>query len=611
MNKFTKIMKTTTWASFVTAAVLALNPALAQPPAPEQAQAVQASPQAAAAASTNLSPAAAEVIRLAESGVSQEVIVAYVQNAQSAFELSADDVLYFKDVGVAPEVITAMLNHDSGIRANQSPQIASAPPPTVPANQAPPVVEAPLTPPTSAEITTPTYMSTPPPAEVNYFYNDLSPYGSWVVLDGVGWCWQPRTVVVARGWRPYCDGGRWVNSDCGWYWQSDYSWGWAPFHYGRWYMHERCGWVWTPDRVWGPAWVSWRVAGDACGWAPLPPHAVFDSRHGWRYNGVSVSVGFDFGLRADHFTFVAVRDFDHRDLGRYRMPAREINNVYRNTTIVNNYTVVNNTVVNRGIPVDRVTAVTHREIPRATLRDLPANGRETRVASGQRGATPVVYRHELPTPVRPAHAVAQRVDQHNPVIQHPTIPAASPTRIAREGRRPEQNNNSTVLRDNRDRNQVRPAPDRTPAQPQTVTTPDSRRLGRQTPVEQVRPTPDRNPAQPQIRSPGNVQSGRANPPATTAPVQDPRAGRQTTAPERSVPAPQQPRSSGDTYHPKGYEQSRPQSQSQAPARTYESQPSRSSSGGERQQHSPPPSSNSGGRNSGRDNNNDNSRGRRN
>jgi len=468
------------------------------------------------------------------------------------------------------------------------------------------------------------------------FYDQLADDGQWYYDDTYGYVFQPEVAVSTSDWHPYSD-GHWDDTDRGWYWNSNERFGWATYHYGRWVLVDGEGWVWVPGHEWAPAWVSWRDSEDYCGWAPLPPHAVFDGRHGWRYNGVSVGIGFDFGLRADHFTFVATRNFDHRDLGRYRLPPREINNVYSHTTIVNNYTVVNNTVVNRGIPVDRVTAVTHREIPRATVRDLPANGRETRVASGQRGATPVVYRHELSTPVRPAHAVAQRVDQRNPVIQHPTIPAASPARIAREGRRPEQNNNSNVVRDNRDHNQVRPTPDRAPAQPQTrspfgnvqntpanspanaqpATTPDSRRLGRQTPVEQVRPTPDRNPAQPQIRSPGNVQSGRANPPASTAPVQDPRAGRQTTenqvrpAPERSVAAPQQPRSSGDTYHPKGYEQSRPQPQSQAPARSYESQPSRSSSGGERQQHSPPPSSNSGGRNSGRDNNNDNSRGHRN
>src|SRR5437763_1893906 len=73
-----------------------------------------------------------------------------------------------------------------------------------------------------------------PPPEVNYFYSDLAPYGSWLQVDGMGWCWQPRCVVVNRAWQPYCDYGHWAYTDCGWYWQSSYSWGWAPFHYGRW-----------------------------------------------------------------------------------------------------------------------------------------------------------------------------------------------------------------------------------------------------------------------------------------------------------------------------------------------------------------------------------------
>src|SRR5437899_3110195 len=106
---------------------------------------------------------------------------------------------------------------------------------------------------------------------------NISPAAADVIRlaeSGVGWCWQPRVVLINHGWRPYCDGGHWLNSDCGWYWQSDYSWGWAPFHYGRWQLHNRCGWVWVPDTAWAPSWVVWRTAGDFCGWAPVPPHAV-------------------------------------------------------------------------------------------------------------------------------------------------------------------------------------------------------------------------------------------------------------------------------------------------------------------------------------------------
>jgi hypothetical protein len=364
------------------------------------------------AAPNNISPGAAEVIRLASSGVAEDVIVAYVNNSQAPFGLTADQVVYLKDLGVSPQVVTAMINRDTTLRsqpavAATTPPPPAAAPPMEPA--APPVVEAPMTP----------VAETAPPEDVSYFYSDLAPYGSWVTLEGVGWCWQPRTVVISHGWRPYCDGGHWVYSDCGWYWASDYSWGWAPFHYGRWYLHPRCGWVWTPDRVWGPAWVSWRTSGDYCGWAPLPPHAVFDVHTGWRFNGVRVGVGFDFGLRPDHFTFIAVRDFTHHDLGHRTLAATQVRNVYHQTTIVNNTTVVhNNVIVNRGVSVDRVSAVTHTQIKPAVLHDAPSGSGH--IGTGRPGSSSetVVYRHELPAKPKPAKVTAERVDTSHPVIHH-------------------------------------------------------------------------------------------------------------------------------------------------------------------------------------------------
>jgi len=318
-------------------------------------------------------------------------------------------VLYLRDVGLSSAVVTAMLNHDTTLRNQGPPDSNVAPPPAQ--EPAPPEPEAP-----------PVYATTPPP-EVNYFYNDLSPYGTWVQLDGVGWCWQPRVVSINRGWRPYCDSGHWVNSDCGWYWQSDYSWGWAPFHYGRWQLHQRCGWVWTPDTIWSPAWVIWRSSGDYCGWAPVPPHAVFDVGFGWRFNGVRVGLNFDFGLRPDHFTFVAFRDFTHRDLGHRHLATTEVTRVYNHTTVINNYTANNRVIVNRGIPVERVSAATHSEIRRVAIRDTPDVRGSTTRTRGIENGTPVIYRQQLHKPAGSINVVAQKVDDHHPVIHHSTITA--------------------------------------------------------------------------------------------------------------------------------------------------------------------------------------------
>ena len=269
-------------------------------------------------------------------------------------------------------------------------------------------------------------MSPVAPAEVSYFYNDLSPYGTWVSLEGYGWCWQPRTVVISRGWRPYCDGGHWVYTDVGWYWQSDYSWGWAPFHYGRWYAHPRCGWVWTPDRVWGPAWVTWRTAGDSCGWAPLPPHAEFDVRLGWRYNGVSVGASFGFGLGANAFAFVSFGDFGDHDLHRRRLPPARVTTIYNQTTIINNYVVNNNTIVHQGVPIERVSAASRSAGPEGNRPRL-ARRRTERVPNRYEA---VVYRPQLKAPARSGNMVAAKVDPGNPVIRHTPITTARGARTS-------------------------------------------------------------------------------------------------------------------------------------------------------------------------------------
>jgi len=407
-------MKNAKWVGLVTVLAFPLLSACGQTPE----AAIPAAPgQAQAAVGADLSPGAVEVVRLAGSRVGDDVVLAYIQNSQAPFNLTADNVLYLKDVGLPPQVTSAMLSHDSALRS-QPQQYAPAAVAPASAPAAAPAAPAPVPPaaaPAAVAAPAPAYV-TSPPAEVTYFYNDLSPYGSWVYLEGYGWCWQPRAVVISPSWRPYCDGGYWVYSDVGWYWQSSYSWGWAPFHYGRWYAHPRCGWVWTPDRVWGPAWVTWRVAGDSCGWAPLPPHAVFDLNLGWCYNGVTVGASFGFGLGINAFAFVSFGNFCNRDLGHYRLPPAQVTTIYHQTTIINNYTVVNNNIVHRGIPVERVSAASRTPVPRATVHDAPAGGARVAERTGS-----VVYRHPLQVPARPANMVAQKVDAQHPVIQHTPI----------------------------------------------------------------------------------------------------------------------------------------------------------------------------------------------
>src|SRR6266850_3929053 len=224
------------WMGLLAATTISLQSIWAQTPPPPETQ-----PEAApapgkpeeVAVPVNISPAVAEIVKLAESGLGDEVVSAYVTKSQTAFNLSAEDIVYLKDVGISETIITQMMAQDKVLRDSGPPAATTAQTPPVPAPPVepgePPIVTPPATPP-------PVYVSNAP-QEVNYFYSDLAPYGSWLELDGVGWCWQPRAVVINRGWSPYCDNGRWIYSDCGWYWSSSYSWGWAPFHYGRWQSH--------------------------------------------------------------------------------------------------------------------------------------------------------------------------------------------------------------------------------------------------------------------------------------------------------------------------------------------------------------------------------------
>ncbi|PYK99471.1 MAG: hypothetical protein DME19_08530 [Verrucomicrobia bacterium] len=207
-------------------------------------------------------------------------------------------------------------------------------------------------------------------------------------------------AVIDSGWRPYSNSGRWLWTDCGWYWQSDYSWGWAPFHYGRWYRSPRHGWVWAPDTTWGPAWVTWRYSDTYCGWAPLPPGAYFDVGVGFRFGGGRVGVGFDFGLVPDCFTFIPTTFFCDYRPWRHCIPRTQVVNIFHRTTIVNNYATGpnGNVIVNVGPGRNAIAAVTRTEIRKLALRDSsPAGGTVIKADRLDRdGKTLAVFRPKLP-----------------------------------------------------------------------------------------------------------------------------------------------------------------------------------------------------------------------
>jgi hypothetical protein len=352
-----------------------------------------------------LSSALQEVVKLAQSGVGDDVILAYIQNSPTAFSPTPDEILYLTDLGISDVVVTALVNHHSS-----QPQVAAQPAPAPAANgptaMAAPTQAAPIPaeatynpePPMVYGAAPVVEYATPPPAvEYSSFYSSLSPYGAWVEVPDYGWCWQPTVAVIQYDWRPYCHHGRWLYTDCGYYWQSDYSWGWAPFHYGRWFHHPGRGWCWRPDSVWGPAWVSWRYTDAHCGWAPLPPGARYHSGVGFTYYGAHVSASFGFGLHGDAWTFVPAHRFHEHEVWRHSVPRAEHGRVFRESRVANNYTGHDNVIVNRGV-ADHVPALARTEPRKMIVRDMPeragASIRPDRL--GQEGAQTVVYRPKLP-----------------------------------------------------------------------------------------------------------------------------------------------------------------------------------------------------------------------
>lgn len=380
-----------------------------------------------------MTPALAEVIKLAQAGLSEDVILAYITNSTTVYEINSDHIVYLNDLGVSSSVITALIKRDNSPDSLERKRLATAASPLPPgvalntpatnifyytpgANQAQPTTQvapeaapAPVdgaAPPAPENASTATVALQAPaqaPASVSYFYESLAPYGSWVDVDGYGLCWQPTVSVANPSWRPYADQGRWYWTDAGWYWYSDYSWGWAPFHYGRWHSSSRVGWVWVPDTVWGSSWVTWRYSGSHCGWAPLPPYSHYVNGFGLVYRNRSISVGFGFGYSAFDYTFCPWNRFYDHSPYRHYAGRHEKSVIYKNSTVVNNYIVGdNNTIINDGVGVSRASSRVGTEITRVPVRTASlfagSAARQERLVS--EGSGTAVVRPLLP--VKPA-----------------------------------------------------------------------------------------------------------------------------------------------------------------------------------------------------------------
>ncbi|MFD1629579.1 DUF6600 domain-containing protein [Pseudopedobacter beijingensis] len=234
------------------------------------------------------------------------------------------------------------------------------------------------------------------------FYDELSYHGDWVNNRDYGYVWRPN---VGADFRPYYTNGRWVMTQYGNTWVSDYSWGWAPFHYGRWFYDSYDGWLWVPGNEWGPAWVDWRSGGGYYGWAPMGPMLSININVGRRYYP-------DF-----YWVFIPQRYIYYNSYTPYWRPSH-------NVTIINHTTIINNVYVNNNV----------RYVSGPSVRDVRQNAdRNVRV-------------HRIEDVARPGSAIVERnaVRVYRPEIDRSTDARPSRVAVSRdEGRTDNRNTSAT------------------------------------------------------------------------------------------------------------------------------------------------------------------------
>lgn len=179
-----------------------------------------------------------------------------------------------------------------------------------------------------------TFRSQPPPAHhsrvsvgIEFFYDDLAPYGTWVSVHPHGWVWCP--LDVESGWRPYTV-GYWIYTEDGWFWISEDPWGWVPYHYGRWAYDRYYGWIWVPGDEWAPAWVAWRYGHGWIGWSPLPPNVH------WRIHVGLVFTAFELDRHIDryHWCFTKAHKFGTERMRlRVEPPSRNVTLLKRSRNV--------------------------------------------------------------------------------------------------------------------------------------------------------------------------------------------------------------------------------------------------------------------------------------
>src|SRR2546423_11824377 len=119
--------------SDVAAAAAAITPATANP----SAVAVEPVPKI-VTAPPRLSPGVHEIVQLAQAGVGDEVLQAYIENRPTPYKLNVDEFLYLHDLGLSVETIAAMVRHSQSVQDQSAALAVANPQPSATNTLAPP-----------------------------------------------------------------------------------------------------------------------------------------------------------------------------------------------------------------------------------------------------------------------------------------------------------------------------------------------------------------------------------------------------------------------------------------------------------------------------------------
>ena len=187
-----------------------LSPAITTPAAlaPRAESASGSSPAAPAApgnpaaksspAIRSLSPWFYEVEQLARAGVEDGVIQTYITSSAGTFNLTADQVIYLKELGVSPQVINTMMDHDQELISGARTLTASAPPPYPPAVQAALAARLHATAAAAAPSATPVASSSAPGGSIIAPDDESDVAGTWAFFEPYDVPEQPASAGPVR-----------------------------------------------------------------------------------------------------------------------------------------------------------------------------------------------------------------------------------------------------------------------------------------------------------------------------------------------------------------------------------------------------------------------------